>query len=105
MKKKKKTPYIGSEIKNSFKKERKNEEFMLEYRLERDRLDIARRVKMLREKNKITQEELAALVGTKQPSIARIESGGTWPRIDLLERIAFALGTNLDVRFSRGSRV
>ena len=44
MKKSKKNPHIGSDYREALKKDFKNKEFMLEYRLERDRLDLARRV-------------------------------------------------------------
>ena len=35
------------------------------------------------------------VVGTKQPNVARLESGRVVPRIDLLFRVARALGTPL----------
>ena len=43
----------------------------------------------------LTQKQLADLVGTKQPSIARIESGMMLPTLPFLEKIAKALKTNL----------
>jgi len=46
----------------------------------------------------LTQKQLAELVGTKQPSIARLESGATEPRISFLRRIAKALGARLEIR-------
>jgi len=46
----------------------------------------------------LTQKQLAELVGTKQPSIARLESGATEPRISSLRRIAKALGARLEIR-------
>lgn len=42
-----------------------------------------------------TQESLAKKIGTKQPSIARIESGNSLPSLSFLEKIAQALGTEL----------
>ena len=47
----------------------------------------------------ITQAELAEKIGSTQPSIARIEGGGTTPTIELLERIAKAFGKKLEVTF------
>jgi len=54
---------------------------------------------------KISQTQLAARVGTKQPAIARLESGRVVPKLDLFDRVARALGKRLDVRFveSKGS--
>ncbi len=44
---------------------------------------------------KLTQEKLAKLVGTRQPSIARLERGDTLPSLTFLRKIAEALGTQL----------
>lgn len=43
----------------------------------------------------MTQSTLAKKVGTKQPSIARIESGNSLPSLRFLDKIAEALGTRL----------
>ena len=43
----------------------------------------------------ITQTELAKRVGTKQPSIARLESGNRIPDLGFLQRVAVALGMHL----------
>jgi len=43
----------------------------------------------------LSQEKLAQKIGTKQPSIARIESGASLPSLSFLEKIAKALGTRL----------
>ena len=45
----------------------------------------------------LSQKELAALVGTTQSAIARLEAGGRPPRIDTLLRIADALDCDLAV--------
>jgi DNA-binding XRE family transcriptional regulator len=46
----------------------------------------------------LTQEQLAELVGTKQPSIARLESGKFEPKISFLRRVVEALGGQLEVK-------
>jgi transcriptional regulator with XRE-family HTH domain len=43
----------------------------------------------------MSQEDLAKKVGTKQPSIARLENGSHLPSLGFLEKIAKALGTEL----------
>lgn len=73
-----------------------------EFRAEFDRLQLARKVKGLREKKKMSQVELAELAGTKQPNIARLESGKVVPKLDFLEKVARALGGRLDVRIIEG---
>ena len=69
------------------------------YHEEFNKLALARQVRELREKQKLSQAELAEKAGTKQPAIARLESGRVIPRLDLLQKIAHALGMRLDIRF------
>jgi DNA-binding XRE family transcriptional regulator len=46
----------------------------------------------------LTQTQLAELVGTRQPSIARIESGKSLPSLSFLERVATVLNARVEVR-------
>ena len=62
-----------------------------------DALEPAYQVARLRILRGLTQEELAQLVGTKQPSIARLESGKDVPRLDFLQRVVEALGGKLTI--------
>jgi DNA-binding XRE family transcriptional regulator len=80
-------------------------EFALAYQIEFDKLQLARKLKNLREISHISQTDLAHMVGTKQPAIARLESGKVTPKLDLLEKIAFALGRTLDIRFTKKSAI
>ena len=72
----------------SFRKENQNRDI---------KLKIAHNIIKARLSKNKTQKQLAKLTGTKQPSIARIESGNTFPSLQLLERVAHALGANLSV--------
>jgi transcriptional regulator with XRE-family HTH domain len=58
---------------------------------------IADQVANRRKERGLSQADLAALVGTTQSAIARLESGGRPPRIDTLLRIANALDSDLHV--------
>jgi transcriptional regulator with XRE-family HTH domain len=58
---------------------------------------IAGQVAARRKERGLSQAELAALVGTTQSAIARLESGGRPPRIDTLLRIANALDADLHI--------
>lgn len=58
---------------------------------------IADEVATRREARGLSQQELAAMVGTTQSAIARLETGGRPPRIDTLLRIAEALDCDLVV--------
>jgi ribosome-binding protein aMBF1 (putative translation factor) len=47
----------------------------------------------------MSQGELAQRSGMKQPSLARVESGGYMPSIPTLTKVAQALGKRLEVKF------
>lgn len=64
-----------------------------------DALEPAYQIARLRIEAGLTQAQLAELVGTKQPSIARLERGQTQPSVEFLSRIATALGMRLEMRF------
>jgi ribosome-binding protein aMBF1 (putative translation factor) len=62
---------------------------------------LAQQLKALREKAGLSQKQLAERVKTKQPSIARLEGARAWPKLDLLQRVARALGAEMVVSFRR----
>lgn len=47
----------------------------------------------------LSQRDLAALSGVKQPAIARFETLGTIPRLDTLIKILKALGLKINIIF------
>ena len=52
----------------------------------------------LRIRKGLTQAQLAELVGTSQPSIARVESCERMPSLSLLQRVAEVLDARIEVR-------
>ena len=66
--------------------------------------DIARelepgsQIARLRIAHGLTQAQLAEMVGTHQPSIARIENGKSLPSLLFLERVASVLNARVEVR-------
>lgn len=62
---------------------------------------------MLRDELNISQTELAAIMGVKQPSVARMEQADNDPRLSTLKRYVKALGgeLSLDVTLPTGKRV
>ncbi|MBI4601654.1 MAG: helix-turn-helix transcriptional regulator [Planctomycetes bacterium] len=61
---------------------------------------VARRIYDARTEAGLTQEDLARLIGTKQPVIARLENADyEGHSLSMLRRIAEALGKRLEVRF------
>ncbi|MFZ3106536.1 MAG: helix-turn-helix transcriptional regulator [Candidatus Hydromicrobium sp.] len=53
----------------------------------------------LRKEKKLTQKELAELIGDKQSNISRLESGNYNPTLAKLKKIADCLNQRLDIRF------
>jgi transcriptional regulator with XRE-family HTH domain len=53
---------------------------------------VAELVYGMRSKAGLTQTELAVRMGTTQSSVARMESGGSLPTIEMLSRLAHATG-------------
>lgn len=61
-------------------------------------LEPGYQVARLRIQRGLTQTQLAAKVGIRQPSIARLENGSTLPSISFLNKIATALDATIEVR-------
>ena len=51
-------------------------------------------------KNKMTQEDVARKVGTKQSAIARLEGGSVNPSLEFLQKIAQVMGYKLTIHLS-----
>jgi HTH-type transcriptional regulator / antitoxin HipB len=51
-------------------------------------------------KRKLSQAQLAAKAGLKQPSLARVEGGGVMPSVATLMKLAQAFGKKLVIRFA-----
>lgn len=54
----------------------------------------------LRLRRGLTQAQLAKRAGTKQPSIARLESGRGAPNLAFLRKVADALDANVEIRLT-----
>ena len=74
-----------------------------DYVSEEDREIINLEVKLIgkmieaREKQGLTQRDLAKISGVKQPSIARIESLRSTPQLDTLLKVLIPLGYSLEI--------
>jgi HTH-type transcriptional regulator/antitoxin HipB len=75
------------------------EAFRAGYKRARLAFELGEQIRSARERRGMTQAELASKVRTSQPAVARLEAGGVEPRIETLERIGYALGIDLIVRF------
>jgi DNA-binding XRE family transcriptional regulator len=95
-----KNKHIGSSVGDWLSDEgARDPGFTAEVEAQVDRLELARKVRRMREDAGLTQAQLAARVGTKQPGIARVERGRSVASLELLHRIAAATGHTLRVSF------
>ena len=80
----------------------KNPAVKREYDALQQDFDLAKEVIELRIKNNLTQKELAKLIGTSQPAIARLESG-SYRNLTLafIRRLAEALGTIPEIHLKK----
>lgn len=62
--------------------------------------EIGEKVRRARHSRAITQKKLSEMIGTHQPSIARVENGSHRPSLDFLKRISDTLKLTLDVNFN-----
>lgn len=69
-----------------------------EFRAAYEALEPAHQLARLRILRGLSQEQLAIKVGTRQPSIARLESGKATPNLDFLRRVAAALDAQVEIR-------
>ncbi len=61
-------------------------------------LEAGYQIARLRIQRGLTQAQLAEMVGTRQPSIARLENGSSVPSLSFLDRIAKALDARIELR-------
>ena len=59
--------------------------------------EVGERVRRAREAAGLSQRDLAARMGTSQAAIARLEAGGVEATLTTLQRVAVALGLELNV--------
>ena len=76
----------------------------IEMALAREKGRIIEELKARRVRKKISQAELAKLIGSKQPTIARMESGQvSQVSMDFLAKVAIALRTPLNIVVKRAA--
>lgn len=68
-------------------------------------MDIGVALAEIRKKRRLTQTQVAALLGTSDAQIIRLEKGMANPTLRTLRRIADVLGLKLEIRLMSGSRL
>ena len=89
----------GTTLSQYLRGEMKDSEFARLYEEADIELRVALEVAKAREAKKMSQHDLAEALKTKQQTVSRIERGAQNVTIETLDRIAKALGKNLQVRF------
>ena len=69
-------------------------------RAEYDKLQPQFAILRARIEKRLTQKELAEKIGTKQSVISRLESGRANPSVAFLKKLAQALNSHLEIRFT-----
>lgn len=77
----------------------KDPEYVREYERLQPEFEIARQIIDARVRGKMTQGEIARRTGTGQAVISRLEGATARPSLDLLKRLAEALGKRLVIQF------
>lgn len=91
-------------LKELKKKALQNADFRREYEKHDLAFEIGQMIVEARILKGLTQQELAKLVHTKQPSIARLENGQQLPSLSFLKKIAKALKYNLIISITDSKR-
>ena len=60
-------------------------------------LNMGNVIRRLRTEHSVTQEELAARIGTNKSYISRVETGRTEPKVSTFYRIIAALGLTIEL--------
>ncbi len=89
-----------SEIKSEFLKD---PDVFNEYEALRPQFELISQIISARNKQGITQAELAQRAGTKQSNISRLESGNYNPSLDFLSKVAECLGMQLHIELRKSN--
>jgi DNA-binding XRE family transcriptional regulator len=83
------------------KEELRDEEFRQLWSAREGAYRVARELIRLRKMQGLSQSEVARRAGLKQPAIARLESGAVRPTLDTIQRVAHALGREVEISLVR----
>ena len=86
-------------LEEAIAREMQNPEFKAEWDALEPEFQIIRAIIEGRERNDLTQEQLAEATGINQANISRLEHGTANPSLRTLKRLAAGLGTQLKLEF------
>ena len=76
----------------------KNNEVQKELKKNEAEYKFIEEIILARKERNLSQKDLAQLIGTRQSNISRFEHGNYNPSLDFLNKIAHAMGKELEVR-------
>ena len=82
------------------KEQLKDPDFKAEFDRQQPEFAVINAIIEARRKKGISQKVLAQRIGTKQSVISRLESGRANPSLAFLKRLAQALNSHLEIRFT-----
>jgi transcriptional regulator with XRE-family HTH domain len=82
---------------DSLKRKLQNPEFRAAYDAEDKRIELVLQIIKLRQRRGMTQSDLAKAIGTRQANVSRIERFDANLTLGTLEKVAQALGANLQI--------
>lgn len=86
-----------ADIDAHLKRKLQNPEFRAAYDAEDKRIELVLQIIKLRQKRGMTQADLAKAIGTRQANVSRLERFDTNLTLGTLEKVADALGVNLEI--------
>jgi ribosome-binding protein aMBF1 (putative translation factor) len=92
-------------VEEAFLEWRKDPDYMAAYDALEEEFALASALIRARGDADLTQEQVAAAMGTTQAFVARLESGRSMPSTRTLSRFAKATGTKLRISFEPGAPV
>jgi ribosome-binding protein aMBF1 (putative translation factor) len=96
--------YKSIPVSEAARKWREDPEFVAAYDALEEEFALASALIRARGDADMTQEQVAAAMGTTQAAVARLESGRTMPSTRSLKRFADATGTKLRISFVPDSK-
>lgn len=75
-----------------------NLEVIIEQKQKDVRQNVIEQYISCRKEKKMTQTDVANILGTKRPNITRFENGTYNPTLDFLVKVAESMGKELDIR-------
>lgn len=73
-------------------------EFIIETKQKKLKEELGRQYIRCRKEKKLTQQEIADMLGVKRPNITRFENGSYNPTVEMLVKMAECLGKELEIK-------